>query len=219
MLDAIGIKHLDGSRLPMYWESLSVSYRYFTVPTMQSLWHFWGAAWRTLFSRSFLSNRRFQSYRMGEDLLFSVSCFVEMERWILADAQCYFYRAREGSAMRSRPRVEVVKDWLEVQENLIQCLLDSKFLYVVEGDKNQFLKRWGGWLYYTVNEVVLKLSLNDMRLCYDQWIDNLIRFGRSVRWPLHKRIPIMVVRRIRIPWLARAIIYWPLLFRRKFLHI
>lgn len=215
--NAIGIKNLDGSQLPRRWERLCLDFRCFSAPTMQGLWHFWGAAWRTLFARSFLLNRRFQYYRMGEDLLFSISCFVEMKYWFLADMQCYFYRAREGSAMRSLPRVEVVKDWLDVQEKLIQLLFDSGFLHNVVGDKDLFVRLWGGLLYYTDSKSLFRLPLCEMSLCYGQWLDALNHFGSYWVWPLRKRIPILILRIFRLPWLARVLIYWPWVFRQRFL--
>lgn len=213
---AISFEIVAADLKPM-WEDLHNASGGYEVDecTESIFWRFRAGVWRTLFARNQIGSLRFEPFGMGEDMLFSLTFFAGMTYWTLLDEALYFYRKRQGSACHSPIKRAVVSDWLSVQGRLIDALLVSRRLFVLGGGIAQhYLPWWGGQLYYTSGEMIFKLRACEMRQCYAQWVELLVRFSAFCPYPRYKRFIIKRLRQVQSPFLARLLVYWPLLVRR-----
>ncbi|MGN0886037.1 MAG: glycosyltransferase family 2 protein [Candidatus Spyradenecus sp.] len=129
------------------WNNLHSTSRVCEVDecTETIFWRFRAGACRTLFAREQIGPLRFEPFGMGEDMLFSLTFFAGMTHWTLLDEALYFYRKRQGSACHSPIKRGVVRDWLSVQERLIDELLVSRRLFVLGGGYYTELSALVGW--------------------------------------------------------------------------
>lgn len=210
---AVAFAFKEGVSFPTVWAEAKPPY-VSSERTLAAWWHFRLSAFRTLFRRDAIGNLRFKRYSIGEDCLFSAMFFFRISRWMMWDASLYFYRVRPGSAMHSRPSVRGVTDWLLVQREFLALLGADGRLDNIGGGRDLYLPRWAMDFYYTSGEMFFRMTLRDMRRCYDLWLENhrLIEAWTPCR--RHKRIILAILRHWRSPLLARMLVAWPLWLRR-----
>lgn len=115
--------------------------------------------WQFLFKRTLIEGMRFDRYKRGADRTFIVPvlCF-KAQSFVSTPDVFYFYRKRQGSAVNSRPTVQVLKDELSHRVDVIQAIDASgkrmpyrltawlegyclkSYLLLVEGRKSTYTK-------------------------------------------------------------------------------
>lgn len=79
--------------------------------------------WQFLFKRSLIEGMRFDRYKRGADRTFIVPVLCFRANAFVSTADIfYFYRKRQGSAVHSRPTVQVLKDELSHRVDVIQAI-------------------------------------------------------------------------------------------------
>ena len=210
---AVAFTFKEGVSVPTVWPEVKPPY-VTSERTLTAWWHFRLSAFRTLFRRDAIGDLRFKRYSIGEDCLFSAMFFFRISRWMMWDAPLYFYRVRQGSAMHSRPCARGVTDWFLVQRDFLDLLGTDGRLDKVGGGRELYLPRWAMDFYYTSGEMFFRMTLRDMRQCYDLWLDNLRLIEAWHPCRRYKRIVLAILRHWRSPLLARMLVAWPLWLRR-----
>lgn len=94
--------------------------------------------WQFLFRRSLIEGLRFDRYKRGADRTFIVPVLCcRATSFVATDDVFYFYRQRQGSAMTSRPSVQVLKDELSHRVDVIE---------IIDRSGKQMCYRKTGWL-------------------------------------------------------------------------
>lgn len=94
--------------------------------------------WQFLFRRTLIEGMTFDRYKRGADRTFIVPvlCF-RADSFVPTEDVFYFYRVRQGSAVNSKPSVQVLKDELSHRVDVIQAIDAS-------GKRMSYCKTW--WL-------------------------------------------------------------------------
>ncbi len=78
--------------------------------------------WQFLFRRSLIEGMKFDRYRRGADRTFIVPVLCKAKSFVATEDVGYLYRKRAGSAMNSRPSVQVLKDELSHRVDVIVAI-------------------------------------------------------------------------------------------------
>ena len=78
--------------------------------------------WQFLYRRSLIEGMKFDRYKRGADRTFIVPVLCKAKSFVATDDVGYLYRKRTGSAMNSRPSVQVLKDELSHRVDVIAAI-------------------------------------------------------------------------------------------------
>lgn len=112
----------DGSAYPFVQQDKNVCKR-IDISKQIAYDDYYVYVWQFLFRRTLIADMQFDNYKRGADRTFIVPvlCF-KTNSFLTTDAVCYFYRQRMGSAVHSRPSVQVLKDELSHRVDIIEAI-------------------------------------------------------------------------------------------------
>ena len=135
--------------------------------------------WQFLFRRSLIEDMKFDRYKRGADRTFIVPVLCKTKSFVTTEDVGYLYRKRSGSAMRSRPSVQVLKDELSHRVDVIAAIDAS-------GKKMAYRKTDWLELYCTreYQRVVYDYSVDEQRVLMAWFYHELprIRSAKDFSW-------------------------------------
>lgn len=142
--------------------------------------------WGCVLRHRDIGDLRFQSYVMGEDVLFMLEFFWRTKTWVLAPAPVYRYRVRENSAVMRAPCFNVVQSEIHVGREIVSLFERNRGQWQME-----FMKDFWQWnrdfVWFTFKYMFFRLPYNERRLLIRDWAALQLAQQRIISDTLYRR--------------------------------
>lgn len=166
-----------------------------------------------IYKRNLLAGIRFETYTVGEDLLFLTQCMMRAKRQVHVQARCYGYRQRMGSASHSGTTERKQRDELG---------FDLKILVAYDStEKTVDDNLWRSYAnklteQFVASQLALPKKVRDE--LWGEWRDGLKRLLQLKKLPRFQRMRVVALLALPFPLTAYVLCYLPHWLKTKGIH-
>lgn len=139
------------------------------------------------YKREIIGNTRFQSYVVGEDLLFKMECLVKVKRICELPFPLYGYRIRDNSASHGKWSVRKLTDELCYRADWIACVAKNNRKVAAS-----CYRATGLFITEFFVSIILSVPAIERAGIWDVWFEKMQMFSMEKNFPLWSRLVMMI---------------------------
>lgn len=206
-IDAICIGHSRGEQCPKF-VGLSGNERQFELlgsRNSETMCAYRTGMWSVVHLARNVVRHKFEPFCVGEDVLFNLQVFWDIDKWAHIGSPLYFYRQRNGSACNQRPNLKVVMDFLSTEILYVQLMIDNKHEWKYS-DMRGFLLWESIMIYRTFHDMMFFLAKDEFVKAVVKWYGLQVLFRKLHPCSIVRRIVVRAVYMTKSALLGRLLI-------------
>jgi glycosyltransferase involved in cell wall biosynthesis len=160
----------------------------------------------TLLKRVAIGPIRFKPFEIGEDVLFHMEIFWTWPRGLYAATPLYYYRAREGSAITSKPTIKKVSNLLTTEYEMLTLFKEHKTQWSIE--KVRKYAQWNEtFIWITCRAMFVRLKRSEMKQLLPLWCQVQTLQHELFGATRLRKVALKLIKWTQSPFLCRWLIF------------